>query len=102
MYDYDENALVYFKCDGHSFNQGTRVVYDDISVRDLVALFKPHGKIELYIDHFNLDELVDVLPSPTEKSDTTMHKTQKLGAEIELEDGGNGSEGVYSEDTDDL
>lgn len=100
-YDYDVNSLVYFKCDGHSFKQGTRVVYDDISVRDLIALCKPHGKIELYVDHFNLDELIDVPPSPKQTSDTTMHKTQKLGAEIELEEGGNGSEGEYSEDTDD-
>ena len=49
-YSYDSDSLVYFKCDGHSFSQGTRLVYNDVSVRELIELCKPYGKIELYVD----------------------------------------------------
>ena len=40
-------------------------------------------------------------PHQRKKNDTTMHRTQKLGAEIELEERPHSSEGEYSEDTDD-
>ena len=66
-YAYDANSLVYFKCDGHTFSKGTRLIYDDTSVSDLVELCKPYGRIELYVDHFELDELVDVPNTPKQK-----------------------------------
>ncbi|KAL8119233.1 hypothetical protein AgCh_016667 [Apium graveolens] len=63
-YDYDVNSLIYFKCDGFSFSEGIRVIYDDGYVRDLVDLSKPYGRIDLYVDHFNLDDLIDVPQTP--------------------------------------
>lgn len=51
-YEYNVDALIYFKCDGHSFVNGTRLIYYDLSVRNLVALSKPHGIIDLFVDHF--------------------------------------------------
>lgn len=58
LYDYDyENSLVYFQCDGNSFDNGVRILYDDNSVKDMVNVSIPHGKIKLFVDHFNVEEL---------------------------------------------
>lgn len=83
---YDANSLMYYKSDGHSFSGGTSLVYDDISIRDLIALSKPYGKIELYVDHFDLDELIDVPHTPKEKIDD------------QIVEAGEGSAGEGSED----
>lgn len=98
-YSYDSNSLVYFKCDGHSFMKGTRVVYDDVSVRDLVDLCKPYGKIELYVDHFNLDDLIEVPKSPEQNEINRNTGSTKLRDDTEIMKKGGGEEG--SEDTDD-
>lgn len=58
-FDYDyENSLVYFQCDGHSFEKGVRILYDEKSVREMVDLCIPFGNIHLFVDHFNLDDLI--------------------------------------------
>ena len=40
-------------------------MYDDITIRELINLHKPYGKIEFYVDHFTLDNAFDV----TQKTD---------------------------------
>ncbi|KAL8149914.1 hypothetical protein AgCh_006790 [Apium graveolens] len=65
-YDYDPSALVYFKSDGSSFRNGVSLLYDDDTVREMVELHKPYGKISLFVDHFELDNLVDMPTTPTE------------------------------------
>ena len=59
-YAYDvASSLVNFKCDGFSFEKGMRVIYNDNSVRELIDICKPYGRIYLYVDHFDLDEVID-------------------------------------------
>ncbi|KAL8113628.1 hypothetical protein AgCh_020812 [Apium graveolens] len=99
-YEYDVNALVYFKCDGHNFKDGTRLIYDDVSVRDLVALSKPYGRIDLYVDHFDLDELVDV-PHTPKQSNKIASVVEKI-VEVEIVgDNNEKEEDGLSDDTDD-
>lgn len=57
-FDYDyENSLLHFQCDNNSFKKGLRILYDEKSVREMVDLSIPFGKIELFVDHFNLKKL---------------------------------------------
>lgn len=56
-YKYDiETTIVYFKTNGLDFTDGVSVVYDDASVRKLVDVCMPYGRIQLYVDHF-LDDI---------------------------------------------
>ena len=51
-FDYDLIALVYYKTNGHDFSDGMKIMYDDESVREVVNVSMPYGKIDLYIDHY--------------------------------------------------
>ncbi|WOG81872.1 hypothetical protein DCAR_0101027 [Daucus carota subsp. sativus] len=85
-YAYDvSSSLVNFKCNGYSFEKGMRVIYDDNSVRDLIKICMPYGRIELYVDHFDLD-LDEVIDYPNEGGDP-----------VEANMGGNDE---FSDDTD--
>lgn len=59
-YSYDVNALIYFKCDNRSFKNVTRYIYDDKPILDLIAIHKPYDWMDLYVDHFEFDDLIDV------------------------------------------
>lgn len=60
-FDYDRgNSLVYFQCDGHSFEKNVRVLYDDDMVKEMIQLCEPFGRIDLFVDHFDLEELETV------------------------------------------
>ncbi|KAL8155488.1 hypothetical protein AgCh_000758 [Apium graveolens] len=56
---YAKSDLVYFKNDGLTFESGMRLLYDDSTVRAMVDIHKPIGKINLYIDHYDVDEVID-------------------------------------------
>ena len=59
-YAYDvSSSLVNFTCNGYSFEKSMRVIYDDNLVRDLINICKPYGRIKLYVDHFDLGEVID-------------------------------------------
>ncbi|KAL8099046.1 hypothetical protein AgCh_031661 [Apium graveolens] len=101
-YDYDVNSLVYFKCDGFSFSEGIRVIYDDGSVRDLVDLSKPYGRIDLYVDHFNLDDLIDVPQTPKQCKIKTVPEEKNVSRMMEEEIVGDNSDNSDNgDDTDD-
>lgn len=60
MYDLNKYALkygyiridfLYFFCDGHIFNRGIRLFYDDESVRKMISLSLWYKKIKIYVDH---------------------------------------------------
>ncbi|WOH00349.1 hypothetical protein DCAR_0519708 [Daucus carota subsp. sativus] len=60
MYDLNKYALkygcsrtdfLYFLCDGHSFNKGIRLLYDDESVRKMISLSLRYKKIKIFVDH---------------------------------------------------
>lgn len=65
-YSYNPGSIVYFKSDEKSFKNGLRVLYDDDTVREMVELHKLHGKISLFVDHFELDNLVDMPTTPNQ------------------------------------
>lgn len=44
-------------------------MYDDSTIREMIDLHKPFGKIELYIDHFTLDGAFDVPKPPKQTLD---------------------------------
>ncbi|XP_074330150.1 uncharacterized protein LOC141667524 [Apium graveolens] len=50
-FDYDSSAIVYFKTNDHNFSDGIKILYDDDSVREVINVSMPYGKIDLYIDH---------------------------------------------------
>lgn len=91
-YKYNSNALVYFKCDGHTFSKGIRLMYDDKSVRELVDLCKPYDKIELYIDHFDFDDLIDVPQTSKQIKHDKIMESQTVGNTKFVEDDDGGSE----------
>ena len=58
-YKYDPSDLVYFKNDGRTFKSGLRLLFDDNTVREMVEISRPLGRIDLYVDHYELDEVID-------------------------------------------
>ena len=50
---------MYFKNDGRSFKSGTRLLFDDNTVREMVEIHRPLGRIDLYVDHYELEEVID-------------------------------------------
>ena len=90
-YDYDPNCIVCFKRNGKTFEQDITVVYDDSTVRELVELYKPYKTIDLYVDHFTLNDAFDEIP------DTPKHN-KNIAAEI----GENGDDSDnYDDDSND-
>ena len=57
---YRGNSLVYFQCDGHSFEKNVRVLYDDASMKEMIEVCQPFGSIHLFVDHFDLEHLQDL------------------------------------------
>ncbi|KAL1827009.1 hypothetical protein ACET3Z_005421 [Daucus carota] len=86
------SSLGNFKCNGYSFEKGMRVIYDDNSVRDLIKICMPYGRIELYVDHFDLDEVIDC-PNEGEGEGNKFDS----GDPVEANMGGNDE---FSDDTD--
>ena len=68
-YGYDASSIVCFKTNGKDFSDGFSVVYDDKTVRHVVKLNEPFGRIELYVDHFTVDAMCDVPKTPTNEAD---------------------------------
>lgn len=58
-YNYNHNSLVYYQYDGHSFAKGVILLCDDDSVRKLVCRCLSYGEIHLFVDHLNLDPLIN-------------------------------------------
>lgn len=58
-YKYDPNDLVYFKNDGRTSKSGTRLLFDDNTVREKVEIHGTLGRIDLYVDHYELEEVID-------------------------------------------
>ena len=57
-FEYDKsNSLVYFQCDGHTFEKNVRVLYDDASIKEMIEIFKPFDAIHLFVDHFDFEDL---------------------------------------------
>lgn len=57
-FDYERsNYLAYFQCDGHSFEKNVRALYDDDSIREMIEICLPYRSINLFIDHFDLEDL---------------------------------------------
>ena len=54
---YRRNSIVYYQCDGHSFEKDVRILYDDSCIKEMIGICKPYGSIHLYVDHFDLEEL---------------------------------------------
>ncbi|KAL8098301.1 hypothetical protein AgCh_031170 [Apium graveolens] len=91
-YGYDPGCKVYFKADGHSFENGFRLLFDDASVMDMTNLCLPFGLIELFMDHSTEKSAVDILQTPHQYenydddeqlgSDDDLH----LGTDVENED----------------
>lgn len=50
-----ETSIVYFKTNGRDFTEGASIVYDDASVRKLIDLCMPYGRIQLFVDHLSED-----------------------------------------------
>ncbi|WOG84684.1 hypothetical protein DCAR_0103868 [Daucus carota subsp. sativus] len=51
-FKYDiETSIVYFKTNGRDLTDGASIVYDDASVRKLIDVCVPYGRIQLYVDH---------------------------------------------------
>lgn len=36
-----------------------RFLFDDKTVREMVDIHKPNGEIDLYVDHYDLDKVID-------------------------------------------
>lgn len=58
-YAYNFTDLVQFKNDGVTFESGMRFLFDDKTVREMVDIHKPNGEIDLYVDHYDLDKVID-------------------------------------------
>ena len=57
-FDYDRGySLVYFQSDGHSFEKDVRVLSDDATMKELIEICEPFGRIDMFVDHFDLEEL---------------------------------------------
>lgn len=85
-YNYDSNVLIYFKTDGHSFKKETMLADDDNSVRKLVKLCKPYGRMYLYVDQFDLDELIDVPKIVEQTNNATIMGEKETGQTQKLRD----------------
>ena len=59
-YGYSPTDLVYFQTSGMSIEGGVKLLYDDNTVREMVDIHKPLGRIDLYVDHYEFDEVIDV------------------------------------------
>lgn len=59
MFGYSPQSLLYFKNNGHDFSSGMRLVYDDSSIRYMVEVCKPYGKIDVYVDSSLTDEAIE-------------------------------------------
>ena len=51
------SSLVYFQNDGHSFDNNVRVLYNDDGIKEMIEICKPFGCINLFVDHFDLEDL---------------------------------------------
>ncbi|XP_074365144.1 uncharacterized protein LOC141706232 [Apium graveolens] len=87
---YAKSDLVYFKNDGLTFESGMRLLYDDSTVRAMVDIHKPIGKINLYIDHYDVDEVID---NQEDENDNEGGEYGNKGRENENQGGENGIQG---------
>ncbi|XP_074338078.1 uncharacterized protein LOC141675268 [Apium graveolens] len=87
---YAKSDLVYFKNDGLTFESGMRLLYDDSTVRAMVDIHKPIGKINLYIDHYDVDEVID---NQEDENDNEGGEYGNQGRENENQGGENGIQG---------
>ncbi|KAK1382942.1 hypothetical protein POM88_020677 [Heracleum sosnowskyi] len=100
MFNYNPECLVYFKNNGHDFANGVRIVYDDSSIRDMVDLCKPYGKIEVYVDSSLTDEAIEA-----DRNDIAGGIMVVMGMMADGGDGGDdgddGDDGYNGDDGDD-
>lgn len=79
--------MVYFQCDGHSFKKGVRILYDECSVKEMVEKCLPHGAINLFVDHFNMEDLINT-DEPNEEKFESGEDSEKDDPDFEVEEGG--------------
>lgn len=79
-FDYDKgNSLVYFQCDGHSFEKNLRLLYDASSMKEMIEMCQPFGNIHMFVDHFDLEL----------RQDQATDKENRNNLEIEGSEGSN-------------
>lgn len=50
-YNYSKTDYYYFQNDGHSFENGMRLLYDGVSMRELIKVSLPYKIMNVYVDH---------------------------------------------------
>lgn len=84
-FEYDPSDLVYFQT-GMCIDDGVKLLYDDSTIREMVDIHKPLGMIDLYVDHYSCDEVIN---SPYEENLNESEgvevgqKDDKMGGNVE-------------------
>ncbi|KAL1809540.1 hypothetical protein ACET3Z_026530 [Daucus carota] len=50
-FKYSKYDFLYFQTDGHNFEKGVRLLYDQNTLDDMLKVCKPYNLINIYVDH---------------------------------------------------
>ena len=59
-FGYSPSDLVYFKSKGMCIEDGVKLLYDDSTVREMIEIHRPLGRLDLFVDHYEIDEVIDL------------------------------------------
>ena len=62
-FKYSKYDFLYFQTDGHSFEKGVRLLYDQNTLDDMLKVCKPYNLINIYVDHKKRFQCTDELPN---------------------------------------